>query len=129
MQQTVIADTRHRPACLLTQCLRPFHILLTEFRADILHQFLRLDLRHHQVEDALDTKRQSEDKSQCHQRHKACITINKLPLQLLVETAVLFIGILTATQESLVIDGHRQRRVLGGRVGCDDNGGVLRWSH
>ena len=89
MHQSLIADTCHRTPCVATDSLRTLDIILLKVFLDVLHQFVCLYLRECQIDDTLDAESQSQDEGEGHKRHKTRITVDKLRLQLFVETTLL----------------------------------------
>ena len=76
-----------------------------------------LDLRQCEIDDTLYTESQSKHQCQCHKRHKCHITINKLRLQLLMQST--FSLIVCHFIDILDHDSHRINISSNGcSVGC-----------
>ena len=65
--------------------LGTFHVATHDLRIEVFHEFLGVDLRKTEIDDALNAKGQAQNQCQGHQRHEPCVTLDKLCLQGLVE--------------------------------------------
>ena len=116
VQQSLITDGSHRAACIATEVLSPFRIVLLQLGIHITHQFLGIHLRQRQIDDALNAESQSQYQRKSHQRHKSCRALNKLPFQLFVESATLFCRLCIRFAQFRFQSGHHGVCRKGRRV-------------
>ena len=112
MQQTLITHRGHWSSRILTELFSPLHIVCFQLCLNVVYQFVSLDLRQSQVDDALDTEGQSQHQCQSHQRHEAHVTIDELGLQLLMQSAISLFAF--GIVKIIYHDGLCSHRVDGG---------------
>ena len=93
VQQSLIADAGHGSARIATEVFGTLHVALFQTGIDVLHQLLRIDFRQRQVDQSLNTKRQTQYQRQGHQRHETCRAFHELTFQLLMQATASFLNI------------------------------------
>ena len=86
-QQALIADRRHRSACVAALRLGALYVTRLNLRVYLAHELLCVYLRHAQIDDALDAERQAQHESQRHERHERGVALDKLLLKYLMQAA------------------------------------------
>ena len=83
----MIADGRHWTTRVAAYVLGSLDVGTLNLRANGVHEFLGVDLRQREIDDALYAEGKSDDKGKGHQRHEAGTALDEFRLQLFVKSA------------------------------------------